>query len=96
STAYGIGNWIETFSASADAPTISSTGAFGFTPWVDFDARYWGVLMVQQPSGGVPTIGQRSHEASADIGAIVRPLLAQGCDLAETFDAIFRDGAETL
>lgn len=94
STAYGIGNWIEPFSISADAPTISSTGAFGFTPWVDFGARYWGVLMVQQPSGGSPTIGQRSHEAVADISAIVRPLLAQGCDLAETFDAIFRDGAE--
>ncbi len=54
---YGFGFWKEcddlTYtSACDDAPVISSPGAFGFTPWIDFDKGYWGIIAMQEvPSG---------------------------------------------
>ena len=45
---YARGFWIEcdtAFNAAcADNPTISSTGAFGWTPWIDFESGYYGVI----------------------------------------------------
>lgn len=41
---YGLGTWLE----HQDQPLIiSSPGAFGFTPWVDFENGYFGVVMVE-------------------------------------------------
>lgn len=95
STAYGIGAWIEPdLTASADAPTISSIGKFGFTPWVDFAYGYFGVLMVYQPATTLVPIGTRTHDALLDISAIVRTQLGAACPLLETYDAIFRDGVD--
>ncbi|HET8941315.1 MAG TPA: serine hydrolase [Rudaea sp.] len=95
STAYGIGAWIEpVLSVSADAPTISSIGKFGFTPWVDFAYGYFGVLMVYQPNPTTPTIGQHTHAALEDVSAIVRAQLEASCPLQTTFDEIFRDGVD--
>ena len=50
---YGAGFWIECDapvfeSACLTNPTISSPGAFGFTPWIDFEAGYWGVIAMQE------------------------------------------------
>ncbi|HSE13272.1 MAG TPA: hypothetical protein VLB69_11615, partial [Rudaea sp.] len=97
STAYGIGAWIEPdVSVSADAPTISSIGKFGYTPWVDFAYGYFGILMVYQPATTIPSIGERTHVALADISTIVRAQLDASCPLVETYDEIFRDGADGL
>ncbi len=55
---YGFGFWKEcddlTYSAACDTnPTISSPGAFGFTPWIDLDKGYWGIIaMAEAPAAG--------------------------------------------
>lgn len=51
---YGWGFWKEcagpTYAATCDAaPVISSAGAFGFTPWIDFGRGYWGVIVLEEP-----------------------------------------------
>lgn len=93
--AYGIGAWIEAFSQSPDAPAISSVGKFGFAPWVDFGAGFFGVLMVHQEQAMIPPMGELSHDALVDIDNLVRGTLVAGCALVETYDEIFRDGADS-
>jgi hypothetical protein len=98
STAYGIGAWIETtLFTDPNTPVISSTGKFGYVPWVDFGYGYFGALMVEQRTESSPvTVGAKTHDAMLDIGGIVRAQLASSCPLVETYDEIFRDGADGL
>jgi len=97
STAYGVGAWIEPdVSVSTDAPTISSIGKFGYTPWVDFAYGYFGILMLDDEATMVPSIGERTHVALADISTIVRAQIDASCPLVEAYDEIFRDGSEGL
>ncbi len=44
---YGLGVWRERADASSRAVEISSQGASGFSPWVDFQRNLTGVLAVQ-------------------------------------------------
>ena len=49
---YGFGFWKEcdepTYTQTCDEnPIISSPGAFGFTPWIDFENRYWGIVAIE-------------------------------------------------
>lgn len=51
---YGWGFWKECsaptyISACNEHPVISSAGAFGFTPWIDFDRGYWAVIVTEEP-----------------------------------------------
>ncbi len=51
---YGWGFWKEcdgpAYVAACDAaPVISSAGAFGFTPWIDFGKDYWAILVIEEP-----------------------------------------------
>lgn len=51
---YGWGFWIEceavSFSTECQSdPVISSAGAFGFTPWIDFANGYWAIIVMQEP-----------------------------------------------
>ena len=95
--AYGIGVWLETTQfTNPDTPVVSDIGKFGFTPWVDFGYGYFGVIMIEQQTEMVPTIGQRTHAALGDISAIVRAQLSASCPLVETYDAIFHDGVDGL
>lgn len=46
---YAFGFWIECDSFPFDTscnenPTVSSPGAFGFTPWIDLKKGYWGII----------------------------------------------------
>jgi hypothetical protein len=41
---YGIGNWREEDLKTNRLKISSSPGAFGFTPWIDFEHQYCGVL----------------------------------------------------
>lgn len=73
---YGAGFWIEcdapVFQTScATDPTISSPGAFGFTPWIDFDAGYWGVIAMQE----VATADFRPSEESVLLEQELQPLI---------------------
>lgn len=50
---YGFGFWLECQGAAfsddcANQPTISSPGAFGFTPWIDFKREYWAIIAMEE------------------------------------------------
>ena len=44
---YGIGQWVEAVDANGSTTRVSSPGAFGTTPWVDWAAGSNGVIFVQ-------------------------------------------------
>ncbi|HEU0153951.1 MAG TPA: serine hydrolase domain-containing protein [Arenimonas sp.] len=44
---YGIGQWVEAKDAAGHTLRVSSPGAFGFTPWVDWRQGSNGVLLVR-------------------------------------------------
>jgi CubicO group peptidase (beta-lactamase class C family) len=76
---YALGNWLET--AGGGGPTASdpvlrysSTGTFGWAPWVAADGAYGGVIMTQQPLEGdtVP-----SENLKAQLDPLIRAALAQ-------------------
>lgn len=51
---YGWGFWKECVGPSyvqacEERPVISSAGAFGFTPWIDFARGYWAVIVLEEP-----------------------------------------------
>ncbi len=54
---YGLASWHECddtpfSSRCAAARLISSPGAFGWTPWIDFDRGYWALIAMYVPIGG--------------------------------------------
>lgn len=50
---YGLGVWREKVSPSGQVLELSSQGAFGFSPWVDFDRHLTGVLSVQSSQDAI-------------------------------------------
>lgn len=44
---YGFGLWIEQRDQNGHATVVSSPGAFGFTPWIDFEDGYYAIIMVK-------------------------------------------------
>lgn len=44
---YGLGQWVESRDAGGATTRVSSPGAFGFTPWVDWRNGSAGVIVVQ-------------------------------------------------
>jgi len=83
---YGLCNWLET--AGGGAPTASdpiirysSTGTFGWAPWVTADGAYGGILMTQQPTQGdtVP-----SENLKAQLDPLIRTALAQNPPILRT------------
>jgi len=78
---YGFGFWIECdrvpFQASCnESPIISSAGAFGFLPWIDFKEGYWAILAMQEPIG----IGQSPSTQSIELEQILQPMIAAELD----------------
>ena len=49
---YGWASWLECEGGVATCDVVSSPGAFGFTPWVDFGAGYYAVLAMEAPEAG--------------------------------------------
>lgn len=48
---YGIGQWVEARDARGATYRVSSPGAFGFTPWVDWRSGSSGVILVSGNGG---------------------------------------------
>lgn len=46
-TRYGIGEWLDLMDAQGHGIEVSSTGAFGYTPWIDLKYNVAGVLLVE-------------------------------------------------
>lgn len=75
---YGFGFWKECdfvpYQSSCDeAPIISSPGAFGFLPWVDFEGEYWAVLAMQEPIG----FGRTPSSDSVALEQILQPMILE-------------------
>lgn len=70
---YGLGFWLECDAAPfeqscVDDLTISSPGAFGFTPWIDFGDDYYGVIAVEESTGP-------DAQAAQDLAQSLQPLI---------------------
>ena len=44
---YAFGMWIEERDAEGQPTVVSSPGAFGFTPWIDLEDDYVGIIMIK-------------------------------------------------
>lgn len=77
---YGFGNWLETAGGGAPSgadPVVrwSSTGTFGWAPWVAADGSYAAVIMTRQPLQGM-TVPSETLKATLD--PLIRQALASG------------------
>ncbi|MDW8052950.1 MAG: serine hydrolase domain-containing protein [Anaerolineae bacterium] len=59
---YGLGCWRDEADAQGRAWQLSSPGAFGCTPWVDFRHRLGGVLMVRDSYHRIAPLAKRLQE----------------------------------
>lgn len=78
---YGFGFWKEcddlSYTAACDAnPVISSPGAFGFTPWIDFTRGYWGIIAIEEASIG----GRPASQVSVELQQNVQPIIEAALD----------------
>ncbi len=76
---YGLGNWLET--ENGQAPTRdnplnrwSSTGKFGWAPWIAADSKYAALIMTQQAD--TPTAFVPSENLKAKLDPLIRQALA--------------------
>jgi CubicO group peptidase (beta-lactamase class C family) len=73
---YGAGFWRvcnkPAYDAACDAnPVISSPGAFGFTPWVDFGNGYWAIIAMEEPAG----VGSDPSRSGVTLQIQLQPLI---------------------
>lgn len=73
---YGAGFWRvcnkPVYDAQCDAnPVISSPGAFGFTPWVDFGNGYWAIIAMEEPIG----VGSDPSRSGVTLQIQLQPLI---------------------
>ena len=78
---YGLGYWVECDQAvfdesCAQTPTISSVGAFGFTPWIDFENGYYGVIAMEETNVG----GRSGGDVASSLEQTLQPLIEEALD----------------
>ena len=78
---YGFGFWKECddlsyTTACDDNPIISSPGAFGFTPWIDFERGYWGIVAIEEVLIG----GRPASQVSVELQQNVQPIIEAELD----------------
>jgi CubicO group peptidase (beta-lactamase class C family) len=76
---YGFGNWLETANGQAPTPANpvnrwSSTGKFGWAPWIAADSSYAAVIMTRQAD--LPTSFVPSENLKATLEPLIRAALA--------------------
>jgi CubicO group peptidase (beta-lactamase class C family) len=76
---YGFGNWLETANGQAPGATNpvnrwSSTGKFGWAPWIAADSGYAAVIMTRQAD--LPTSFVPSENLKAALDPLIRTALA--------------------
>jgi CubicO group peptidase (beta-lactamase class C family) len=88
---YGLGSWIDGSRNVPRPPLIHSLGAFGYFPWVDFEAGLYGVFMIR----GLPGINTRALPVYLNMVADIRSeIAANSCVEIERFNDVFSDGLE--
>lgn len=78
---YGFGFWKEcdelSYTNACDAnPVISSPGAFGMTPWIDFSSGYWGIVAMEE----VTISGRAASEVSVELEQRLQTLIEAELD----------------
>lgn len=70
---YGLTAWLECDTPASGCASISSPGAFGFTPWLDRDAGYYAIIGMELAGldGGVAAF-------SVDLQDALRPAIIAG------------------
>ena len=68
---YGFGFWVECGTVPFDPdcatdPVISSAGARGTVPWVDFEAGYWAIIAMDET---------RPSVSSSELQAVLQPMI---------------------
>ncbi len=79
---YGLGQWRECDApgnvAACDASLrVSSTGAFGFAPWIDVQRNYAGIVMTRQPGTVAQGVFRASDELKWQLATLIPAALAQ-------------------
>ena len=79
---YGLGFWKEcdsdTYQTECDdSPIISSPGAFGFTPWIDFENGYWGIVAIENFGANGLEPSAVSVELEQDIQRLMEDALSE-------------------
>ncbi|MFY8134113.1 MAG: serine hydrolase domain-containing protein [Aquimonas sp.] len=88
---YGLGSWFLPQRPPTRPPLIHSLGAFGFMPWIDFEAGLFGVFMVR----GLPGINTRLISDYEALFVELRTAAeTPGCSEFERFDVVFADDLE--
>ncbi len=79
---YGLGLWREC--DQPDNPTqcdaalrVSSTGAFGFAPWIDVQSNYAGIVMTRQPGTVATADIKPSENLKVRLATLIPAILAQ-------------------
>lgn len=77
---YGLGFWRECDSfvwdqTCADDIVISSPGAFGWLPWIDFSENYFALIATEDSEGGLVAVGDRPTSASITLEQELQPLI---------------------
>jgi CubicO group peptidase (beta-lactamase class C family) len=67
---YGLTAWLECDQSAKGCASISSPGAFGFTPWIDRDAGYYAILGMNYRRNPRTQFGARTEQK-------LKPLIAK-------------------
>jgi CubicO group peptidase (beta-lactamase class C family) len=54
---YGLGAWLQCATPATGCASLSSPGAFGFTPWINRDAGYFATVAMEEGLGTGATFG---------------------------------------
>jgi CubicO group peptidase (beta-lactamase class C family) len=67
---YGLTAWLECTTPATGCQDITSPGAFGFTPWIDRDGRYYAIVAMESQELG--EISQFSVQLSLELRPLIR------------------------
>jgi CubicO group peptidase (beta-lactamase class C family) len=73
---YGLTAWLECSTPQTGCASISSPGAFGFTPWLDRDAGYYAILGMQVSNNSMTHFGTHLEQQ-------LKPLIVQALQQLE-------------
>jgi hypothetical protein len=71
---YGLASWLACNTPATGCTTLSSPGAFGFTPWYDRTAGYYAILGMDMGGTGTSTEGVVQFAVNLELD--LQPLIA--------------------
>ncbi|MEO7667422.1 MAG: serine hydrolase domain-containing protein, partial [Dehalococcoidia bacterium] len=81
---YGVGVWRDIVGAGSEAIQVSSQGAFGVSPWLDRERRYYGIFFVQDELADVYLL---VNDIQSEVRGIIDAYDTDGDSQADGVDA---------